>query len=163
MATNNVSEPIFSNSTGWFRYNYDDNLLESLNHDAKLVIQTWNIPADQWEALPSQREYCENIVKEANQQMQEQAATKDRVLILFIVSAIVAAVLWYLSLTDVIKWYNHFATIITYLFTSVAVITLCKLLGEKSKNCDIINIILFNNRSKAEDWGAHYFCKFFPR
>lgn len=133
MATSNVSDPIFSNSTGWFRYNYDENRLEFLNHNTKLVTHTWSIPVDQWEALPSQQEYCENIIKEANQQMQNQAAMKNRVLIIFIASAIVAAVLWYLSLTDVIKWYDHFASIITYLSTGVAVSTLCILLGGKIK------------------------------
>ena len=133
MATSKVSESIFSNSTGFFRYNYDENRLEFLNHHTKLVVQTWDIPPDQWEALPSQQEYCENIVKEANQQMQHQAAAKDRVLIIFVISAIVSAVLWYLSLTDVIKWYDHFATVITYLSTAVSVSTFCILLDGKFK------------------------------
>lgn len=133
MATNNVSESVFSNSVGWFRYNYDENRLEFLNHNTKLVVQTWSIPVDQWEALPSQQAYCENIIKEANQQIQNQAATKNIVTIIFVISAIVAAVLWYFSLTDVIKWYNHLATVITYLSTGVAVSTLCILLSGKIK------------------------------
>ena len=133
MAINNVSEPVFSNSVGWFRYNYDENRLEFLNHNTKLVVQTWSIPLDQWEALPSQQAYCENIIKEANQQIQNQAATKNIVTIIFVISAIVAAVLWYFSLTDVIKWYNHLATVITYLSTGVAVSTLCILLSGKIK------------------------------
>ena len=133
MATSNSSEPIFSNSTGWFRYNYDENRLEFLNHNTKLVECTWEIPVDQWEALPSQQEYCENIVKEANEQMQKQTSMKNLVLFLFIVSAIVAVVLWYLSITDVIKWNNHFATTISYLSTGVAVSTLCILLSGKIK------------------------------
>ena len=134
MMTNNVSESIFSNSVGWFRYNYDENRLEFLNHNTKLVVQTWGIPIDQWEALPSQRAYCENIVNEANQQVQNQTATKNQVLVMFVISAIIAIVLWYLSLTDVIKWYDHTATIITYLSTGVAVLTLCILLGSKMKS-----------------------------
>lgn len=133
METSNVSEPIFSNSTGWFRYNYDENRLEFLNHNTKLVVRTWNIPVDQWKVLPSQQEYCENIVMEENQQIQNKAATKNLVLIIFVVSAIVAAVMWYLSLTDVIKWYDHFATVISYLSTAVAVSTLCILLSGKIK------------------------------
>lgn len=133
MATNNVSDSVFSNSVGWFRYNYDENRLEFLNHNTKLVVQTWSIPADQWEALPSQQAYCENIIKEANQQIQNQAATKNIVTIIFVISAIVAAVLWYFSLTDVIKWYNHLATVITCLSTGVAVSTLCILLSGKIK------------------------------
>lgn len=132
MTTNNVSESIFTNSAGWFRYNYDENRLEFLSHNTKLVVETWSIPVDQWEALPSQQTYCENIVKEANQQIQNQAATKNKVLIIFIVSAIVSAVLWYLSTTDVIKWNNHLATIISYLSTSVAVVTLGILLSGKN-------------------------------
>ena len=131
MATSNVSEPVFSNSTGWFRYNYDESRLEFLNHNTKLVMHTWSIPADQWEMLPSQQEYCESIVKEAQNQAAAKQRAKDRVLIIFVISAIISAALWYLSLTDVIKWNDHFATVITYLSTAVAVSTLCVLLGGK--------------------------------
>lgn len=134
MKISNVSEPILSISIGWFRYNYDESRLELLNHNTKLVVQTWSIPIDQWEALPSQQAYCENIVNEATQQIQNQNATKNRVSVVFIVSAIIAAVLWYLQFTDVIKWYNHTATVIGYLSMSVAVLSLCILLGGKIKS-----------------------------
>lgn len=133
MKTSNVSEPIFSNSIGWFRYNYDENRLEFLNNDTKLVVQTWSIPTDQWEALPSQQEYCENIVKEADQQVQNLAVAKNKFTIIFIISAIIAGVMWYLSLTDVIKWDNHFATIITYLSSGVALLTFFALINSQNK------------------------------
>lgn len=100
MKTSNVSEPIFSNSTGWFRYNYDENRLEFLNHNTKLVVHTWDIPADQWEALPSQQEYCENIIKKEEQ---KQSATKSRALTTLIISSIIAVVCWFLVFTGIGK------------------------------------------------------------
>lgn len=102
--TSNVSKPVFSNDTGWFRYNYDENRLEFLNHNTKLVVQTWNIPSDQWESLPSQQEYCENIVRAATQQAQNQAAAnqraKSRSYYISIVATIIAGVCWYIILND---------------------------------------------------------------
>lgn len=57
-----ASEPIYSNPKGWFRYNYDISRLEFLDNETKMIIRIWEIPAEQWENLPSQWQYCKNIV-----------------------------------------------------------------------------------------------------
>lgn len=126
MQRNNVSEAICSTSTGWFRYNYDENRLEFLNHDTKLVVQTWSIPADQWEALPSQQEYCENIVNQAQNQATTHQKRKEQRRILFVVSAIIAVVCFYLTLSGTVKSTN--ADLLVYgiglVAISVAVVNL---------------------------------------
>lgn len=71
---NAVSDVIYSNSKGFFRYNYNQSRLEFLNNETKLVVQTWEIPVDHWESLPPQRQYCENIVNEAIKQHAIQSA-----------------------------------------------------------------------------------------
>lgn len=68
MQTTNVSEPVFSNGKGWFRYNYDQSRLEFLSNETKMIIQTWAIPIDQWESLTSKEDYCENIVNQVHKQ-----------------------------------------------------------------------------------------------
>lgn len=90
MQTSNVSEPICSTNNGWFRYNYDENRLEFINQNTKLVVQVWQIPADQWEALPSQKEYCENIVQKEENQTVANQKSKSQLLIISIIMAIIA-------------------------------------------------------------------------
>lgn len=92
MQISNVSEPICSTTNGWFRYNYDENRLEFLNHNTKLVVQVWSIPADQWEALPSQKEYCENIVREAENQAVTNQKSRSHLLTISVIMAIIAVV-----------------------------------------------------------------------
>ena len=112
--TNNVSEPVFANSKGWFRYNYDQSCLEFLEHETKLVVCTWVIPVNQWNELPSQREYCENIIREANRQVQSEMVAnqreKARVLLMCKISAVVAVICGcidaYLFLSDTVADYR---------------------------------------------------------
>lgn len=92
MQTSNVSEPILSTSNGWFRYNFDENRLEFLNHNTKLVMQTWDIPIDQWEALPSQKAYCEHIVWETENQTATNKKQKNKLGIIGVVAVIIAIV-----------------------------------------------------------------------
>lgn len=129
-----VSNPIYSVPTGWFRYNYDRNCLEFLNYDTRLVVQTWGIPVDQWETLPSKQEYCKNLIDEANQKAQNLNANKKIIKFIFILSAGLSIALWYLSITKVIKWYDHFATAIQFASTGVAAITLGMLVNAKNDN-----------------------------
>lgn len=89
----NVSEAVYSTSQGWFRYNYDQSRLEFLSHKTKVVLYTWAIPADQWESLQSKRQYCENIVIEANQQKAKEQNAKRGNSLIFIISAIITVVL----------------------------------------------------------------------
>lgn len=97
MQTSNVSEPILSTSNGWFRYNFDENRLEFLNHNTKLVMQTWDIPTDQWKALPSQKEYCEHIIQETENQTATNKKQKNKLGIIGVV-AIIIAIICFLSL-----------------------------------------------------------------
>lgn len=46
MPDNAVSDVIYSNSKGFFRYNYNHSRLEFLNKETKLIVQTWEIPVD---------------------------------------------------------------------------------------------------------------------
>ena len=92
MQTSNASEPILSTSNGWFRYNYDEKRLEFLNHNTKLVIQTWDIPIDQWEALPSQKAYCEHIVRKTENQTKTNRKTRSQMSIIGVVAVIIAIV-----------------------------------------------------------------------
>ncbi len=92
MQTSNVSEPILSTANGWFRYNFDENRLEFLNHNTKLIMQTWSIPIDQWEALPSQKAYCEQIVQKAENQTETNRKTRSRLSIIGAVAVIIAII-----------------------------------------------------------------------
>ena len=71
MSNHNVSQPIYTTSIGWFRYNYSANRLEFIRHETKEIVEIWNIPCDQWEALSSKRDYCENIFNNAVQQRRD--------------------------------------------------------------------------------------------
>lgn len=57
-----VSKPVYSNDVGFFRYNFEKECLEFINHQTRMVAQIWNVPRDQWDKLPSQEQYCEDIV-----------------------------------------------------------------------------------------------------
>lgn len=92
MQTSNISESILSTSTGWFRYNYDEKRLEFINHNTKLVTLTWDIPIDQWEALPSQKEYCEHIVQKAKNQTESDRKSRSKLSIIGTVAVIIAIV-----------------------------------------------------------------------
>ena len=61
MSNHNVSQPIYTTSIGWFRYNYSANRLEFISHETKEIVEIWNIPCDKCEALSSKIDYCENI------------------------------------------------------------------------------------------------------
>lgn len=65
-ADTGIFEPVYSTDIGFFRYNFEKECLEFINHQTKMVAEVWNIPRDQWEGLPSQAEYCENIVDQEN-------------------------------------------------------------------------------------------------
>lgn len=88
-----VSGVIFSNSIGWFRYNYDRSRLEFLNNETKLVVQSWELPIDQWMDLPSQRLYCENIFNELAKQHSIQLVKKKKYKLVFIISSVITAIL----------------------------------------------------------------------
>lgn len=108
MSDINVSGAVYSTSNGWFRYNYSQSRLEFLNNATRLVIQIWEIPVDQWESLPSKRQYCENIVNEAMRQHSIQSAEKQKYKLIFKVSAVIAVILGvidaYLYLNNDINW-----------------------------------------------------------
>lgn len=122
MPDNAVSDVIYSNSKGFFRYNYNQSRLEFLNNETKLVVQTWEIPADQWESLPSQRQYCENIVNEAIKQHAIQSAKKQKYKLIFKISAVITVILGvidlYLYLNDDINWNILIAAIISFAVAS---------------------------------------------
>lgn len=122
MQVNNISEPVYSNSKGWFRYNYNQSRLEFLNNKTRLVVQTWEIPVDQWEALPSQRQYCENIVIEANKQYAIKQQKKQKYQFIFKISAvltvILAAIDLYLYLNDDINWTILIGCVISFIVAS---------------------------------------------
>lgn len=56
-------EPALVLPGGWFRYNYDKERLEFIDRKSRIVSQIWNIPKDQWDALPSHSEYCKSILQ----------------------------------------------------------------------------------------------------
>ncbi len=122
MPDNTVSDVIYSNSKGFFRYNYNQSRLEFLNNETKLVVQTWEIPVDQWEALPSQRQYCENIVNEAIKQHAIQSAKKQKYKLIFKISAVITVILGaidlYLYLNDDINWNILIASTISFAVAS---------------------------------------------
>ncbi len=85
MIDKEISAPVYSNAAGWFRYNYKLNRLEFLNNETKLVLHVWEIPADQWDALPNQYQYCESIVNEAKKAntIRKQSRDKYKTLAMF--------------------------------------------------------------------------------
>ncbi len=99
-----VSGVVFSNSIGWFRYNYDRSRLEFLNNETKLVVQSWELPTDQWMDLPSQRLYCENIFNESVKQHSIQLAKKKKYKLVFIISSIITAILGAIDLHMYLNW-----------------------------------------------------------
>lgn len=104
MPDNTVSDVIFSIPEGWFLYNYNQSRLEFLSNETKLVLQTWEIPIDQWQALPSQRRYCESIVNEAIQQQVNLQQSKQKYQLIFKISAFATVVL---SAIDLYFYFNH--------------------------------------------------------
>ena len=92
MENRGVSEPIYSNTKGWFRYNYDIGRLEFLNNQTKTVVRIWRIPVDQWEALPSQQQYCENIVNQANEQQRRRREKQEKYQPIFVIALLVVVV-----------------------------------------------------------------------
>lgn len=122
MPDNAVSDVIYSNAKGFFRYNYNQSRLEFLNNETKLVVQTWEIPVDQWESLPSQQQYCENIVNEAIKQHAIQSAKKQKYKLIFKISAVITVILaaidLYLYLNDDINWNILIASTISFAVAS---------------------------------------------
>lgn len=122
MPDNAVSDVIYSNSKGFFRYNYNRSRLEFLNNETRLVVQTWEMPVDQWEYLPSQRQYCENIVNEAIKQHAIQSAKKQKYKLIFKISAVITVILGaidlYLYLNDDINWNILIASTISFAVAS---------------------------------------------
>lgn len=76
----------------FLRY-YKLNRLEFLNNETKLVIHVWEIPTDQWNALPNQYRYCESIVNEAKKTDTIRKQNRDRYRTLLIIFAIPALIL----------------------------------------------------------------------
>lgn len=93
---NKVSEPVLSHSGGWFRYNYEKEQLEFINQETKAVTFTRDIPKDQWEILPSQHDYCQQIVDEANAEIAAKQKSAKRQIIIALIPIIVVIVvaLW---------------------------------------------------------------------
>lgn len=122
MPDNAVSDVIYSNSKGFFRYNYNRSRLEFLNNETRLVVQTWEMPVDPWESLPSQRQYCENIVNEAIKQHAIQSAKKQKYKLIFKISAVITVILGaidlYLYLNDDINWNILIASTISFAVAS---------------------------------------------
>lgn len=65
-ADTGVTEPVYSTEIGFFRYNFEKECLEFINYQTKIVACVWNIPSDQWNSLPSQEQYCADIVAQEN-------------------------------------------------------------------------------------------------
>lgn len=66
-----VSEPIYSHENGFYRYNYEIEQLEFIDHQTKTVTGFWKIPLDQWQTMPSQVDYCKKITENANKELAE--------------------------------------------------------------------------------------------
>lgn len=75
--TPKVSIPIYSHNVGFYRYNYEKEQLEFINHQTKVVTAFWEIPLDQWENIPSHEAYCKSITKEADKNIEMQTAAKE--------------------------------------------------------------------------------------
>ena len=122
MPDNAVSDVIYSNSKGFFRYNYNQYRLEFLNSETKLIVQIWEIPPDQWDSLPSQRQYCENIVNEAIKQQAIRSEERQKFKIIFKITAVITFILGaielYLYLNDDINWNILFASTISFAVAS---------------------------------------------
>lgn len=63
-----VSIPIYTQTNGFYRYNYEKERLEFINNE-KVIAFFREIPLDQWEDLPSHVDYCKNITEQANEQV----------------------------------------------------------------------------------------------
>lgn len=122
MPDNAVSDVIYSNSKGFFRYNYNQSRLEFLNSETKLIVQIWEIPPDQWDSLPSQRQYCENIVNEAIKQQAIRFEERQKFKLIFKITAVITIILGaielYLYLNDDINWNILFASTISFAVAS---------------------------------------------
>jgi|GEM_PF-2155834 len=120
MSWNNVSSPIAANQYGWFRYNYDQNRLEFINDETKTVAQTWDIPADQWERIPSKREYCENILRQYDRHATAQKQTNAISVVVLVISVIVAVFCWFVLYDSL---YNTSYNTINCIVGSIAIVS----------------------------------------
>ena len=90
----NISSPIAANEIGWLRYNYSQNRLEFINNETRTIIQVWEIPIDQWENIPSKREYCESIINNIDQYSKQKRKTKSSAIGVLFVSVVVSIICW---------------------------------------------------------------------
>ncbi len=121
--TSKVSIPIYTQSNGFYRYNYEKERLEFINNQTKVVAFFREIPLDQWEVLPSHEAYCREITEAANKQREEENKWLPKGIAGFI-SCIIGFWAAFLSGIDEIimgifhlqDWRMHF---ITYIFIPI--------------------------------------------
>lgn len=83
-----VSDPIYTQVNGIYRYNYTQERLEFINSQTRIIAAFWNIPRDQWEAIPSQAEYCKNITERSNKLVADEQKKKKRLIIAGVIAVI---------------------------------------------------------------------------
>lgn len=127
-------EPIHTQSNGFYRYNHEKEQLEFINHQTKIVTGIWNIPKDQWQALPDKEDLCRRLTAEANA-----AIEKDKMLTIRGISAaasVVAAILSIALLYEALGWPNFPAYIYIggpILFWVIFYNIICKIIKSLTK------------------------------